>query len=1383
MKSNRKKRIIAAVLCMVMVLTSNISALAGGEIFVDTPAAVEELSSEPAAVTETEPEVSVSDTETITETETLGTFSIQSVSGNPAGSESTAPSGDMTAEVSAGDVFSDGDAVVDMIPVSEAEISPAPENEIQVSPTPEAEASSTPEAEASPTPEAEASPTPEPEATPEAEDDSSADFGDGTDAEDQVLSGATELRQEFVDTERNVTQRVTANLPMGAFAAETSAVTMEVSYLDTDSANYVKSMMTELLPEGMQLGEYVFFNVEFKVNGETAEPLEPITVTVEGSNLTITDTKRANVFYLRKANPEVEGDKDELKEISQRAEVLERLQAAGESTENIEDYDLSEISRREDGTTDKIIFEGRKSTIYGCYVEEEKPAEDTTPEEEQPVENPEQGTEEANPETATEVEIISDDVNLRTQPDAEADNVAAVTYTGERYPLLETVEAGEAVWYKILYTNRETVEVIELYVDSRSAQLVEMEEDGNVETSEEVEEITELTFEDNQVSVSVSAAEEGVIPEGAKLSVTPITAENTDTQVQYAEVAQHVEKKIAAEEKTVAGFLAYDISFVDADGNKLEPNGEVKVSINYKEAVLPETITEDEAASTEITVLHLEEDEKGEVKEVVDMAQNQMMDVLAATEGNKVEKLELRTESFSAYVVTWSQEEMSNTFSGANEYNTTNNAGTGSILTAGDLACNNLATSNKWQIADEQYTGNEHTDKVLSSDGNVAVQKNVIATDIENEFLVYLSMDTKQNFREYFEYATYRATTSNNYHSEKPGTVVSTMTGNLEVNVSNDESSGFEKSGYFTILDPDGKILAEDIVLYWSQANNVTMFLKVSDSEWILLGLEVRVDGHNTVQLSEESMEKITEQIGNTIRIKSVEDLMGDKVEYIESVKADGTTVYNESTHTLTWNPALKTNPETSEERVEVDGEIQITKWSHNIAELVYKVRLNVEAEGFNSCANNMNSVVGDSETYAVNKRATLSYGDSDTIDFPIPYVRGLLYEFKFKKVDAADHTKALTGAEFELTNGEKTYSSEDLGEGYYQFTGIPWGSYTMTEKTPPEGYKLSDAKSWTLSVGYTLDLQDGTIEIDKHTHNPDSVYYQWLCKNEEFIHNDAGEWLVENKKIRIEFLKKGSDKKGNSVNLPNAEFELYEEKSEKVLLGTAVSDENGVLSFKDIDGKFVELSLGKTYYLKEIKAPDDYELLSEELKIQIDADGKVTVDESKADVISIVYDEDNDIYTVIVTNVLNPLSKLEVLKVSKQNNALVLSGAKFKLQKKDENGSYVDVINEAGQPVEVTTDENGKAYFTDLEDGEYQLIETEAPEGYMLLANPIPVTVNHINSAEGVVPVTVENEAVFSLPSTGGSGIFGYMIGGVALMMAAMFFLYKMRSEGGLRS
>lgn len=307
MKSNKKKRILAAVLCMVMVLTSNISVLAGEEIFIDNPAVVAE---EPVAETE-----------------------------YPAEGE-----------------FSDGD-FTDMI-TPETEISEPVDETVMEE---EAEVSSTP--------------VPVPETEPTPEEELILDLSDGTDTadivEEQIFSEETELKQEFVDAEGNVIQRVTAKLPAGAFAAETSSVTMEASYLDTDSVNYIKTMMNECIPEGSQLGTHVFFNIQFKVNGEKAESLQPITITIEGSNLVITDTKKANVFYFDPADAAVEGDKDELHEIPQRGEVLENLQAAGESTENIEDYDLSEITFREDGTTDKIIFEGRKSTIYGCYVEEE----------------------------------------------------------------------------------------------------------------------------------------------------------------------------------------------------------------------------------------------------------------------------------------------------------------------------------------------------------------------------------------------------------------------------------------------------------------------------------------------------------------------------------------------------------------------------------------------------------------------------------------------------------------------------------------------------------------------------------------------------------------------------------------------------------------------------------------------------------------------------------------------------------------------------------------------------------------------------------------------------------------------------------------------------
>lgn len=619
MKSNRKKRIIAAVLCMVMVLSSSISALAGEEMFVDIPEASEEFSSEPMVVTETEPAG-----EAFTETEA-------------------------SPEIS----FSDGDVTADV----------------------ETEAPVDPETPAEPAPEVPEG-TPSEEAVPEtpadeipAEEENFADFGDGMSdsvADTQILSEETELKQEFVDEAGNVVQRVTAKLPAGAFAAETSSITMEVSYLDADSEKYLKSMMNENIPEGMQLGSYVFFNVQFKVNGEKAEALKPVEITIEGSGLTITDIKKTNVFYFDPADPSVEGDKDELKEIPQRSEVLESLQSAGQSTENIEDYDLSEITFREDGTTDKVIFEGRKSTIYGCYTEEAKPeevpAEPTpVPEEITPIpEEPapeEPGTAEE-PETASEIEIISDEVNLRTEPDEEAENVIATAFMGERFLLLENVQMEEVLWYKIQYTYPETGETAELYVRSDFAKVVddspEVTDEEDVDLTEEPGMVNELTYEDDKITVSVSAAEEGIIPDEVSLSVKPITAENTETQKQYEEVAQHVEQKVAEEEKEVVGFLAYDISFLDAEGNKVEPNGEVKVSMNYKQAAIPETVTEEKAETTEVSVLHLEEDENGTVQNVVDMtAEESAAATVQTTESAEIQSAEFNTTSFSVYTVVW----------------------------------------------------------------------------------------------------------------------------------------------------------------------------------------------------------------------------------------------------------------------------------------------------------------------------------------------------------------------------------------------------------------------------------------------------------------------------------------------------------------------------------------------------------------------------------------------------------------------------------------------------------------------------------------------------------------------------------------------------------
>ena len=56
--------------------------------------------------------------------------------------------------------------------------------------------------------------------------------------------------------------------------------------------------------------------------------------------------------------------------------------------------------------------------------------------------------------------------------------------------------------------------------------------------------------------------------------------------------------------KEIGGFLSYDICFVTEDGQEKEPDGKVNVSFEFKEAVIPEDVSED----AEVAVKHLKEE-------------------------------------------------------------------------------------------------------------------------------------------------------------------------------------------------------------------------------------------------------------------------------------------------------------------------------------------------------------------------------------------------------------------------------------------------------------------------------------------------------------------------------------------------------------------------------------------------------------------------------------------------------------------------------------------------------------------------------------------------------------------------------------------------------
>lgn len=93
-----------------------------------------------------------------------------------------------------------------------------------------------------------------------------------------------------------------------------------------------------------------------------------------------------------------------------------------------------------------------------------------------------------------------------------------------------------------------------------------------------------------------------------------------------------------------------------------------------------------------------------------------------------------------------------------------------------------------------------------------------------------------------------------------------------------------------------------------------------------------------------------------------------------------------------------------------------------------------------------------------------------------------------------------------------------------------------------------------------------------------------------------------------------------------------------------------------------------------------------------------------------------------------------------------------------------------------LTTDAKGMGYIYGLAYGDYYLVETQAPDGYNKLTNPIAFKINAVSHQDGSV-VTVVNISGLELPSTGGIGTGVTTALGLVLMCGAgAVLLYRKR-------
>lgn len=148
-----------------------------------------------------------------------------------------------------------------------------------------------------------------------------------------------------------------------------------------------------------------------------------------------------------------------------------------------------------------------------------------------------------------------------------------------------------------------------------------------------------------------------------------------------------------------------------------------------------------------------------------------------------------------------------------------------------------------------------------------------------------------------------------------------------------------------------------------------------------------------------------------------------------------------------------------------------------------------------------------------------------------------------------------------------------------------------------------------------------------------------------------------------------------------------------------------------------------------------------------------------------------------------------DIVKVSTSRNQVKLQGAEFELLKNN-TPVYIGTSNDNGKIIW----KKGEKTVTNLAPGEYVLRETKAPVGYVRSEETWSLSITKggslvsytsektdstidtstITESDSTLHLYFKNETAYALPSAGGTGIYLYMIGGMLLMFAAVWILYK---------
>lgn len=374
-----------------------------------------------------------------------------------------------------------------------------------------------------------------------------------------------------------------------------------------------------------------------------------------------------------------------------------------------------------------------------------------------------------------------------------------------------------------------------------------------------------------------------------------------------------------------------------------------------------------------------------------------------------------------------------------------------------------------------------------------------------------------------------------------------------------------------------------------------------------------------------------------------------------------------------------------------------------------------------------------------------------------------------------------ISGAVFTLVDEDGTnvaaakYTSGDTG--LITIAYLSPGTYTLTETVAPKGFVALD-----VPLAITVD-EDGGVSVS----GADEAFYSVEAVDDGAM---TARIYIKNRPTSFQ-AKKVDAETGDAI--AGVHFALYPQVTTQD--GTVrkdympkkgyedlVTDKNGVLP-----GITMDLGAG-TYYLTETEAADDYALLGSDLCFTIGVDGTVSVSsEGHENWLTTSTDKDGNVSYVLAIENVHGEKKVSFKKVDIASpDDAVLAGALFDLY-------AVEDGEQADEPLyaNMESNEEGMLVFEDetvfsLPMGTYHLVETKAPDGYIMKGAPIEIVVTSddvtydegttlsaanagksFDEETGVYTLLVSNSSGVELPKSGGPGVLGLYVAGVVLAAA----------------